>query len=202
MSAYPSSFNKILTTVQLQLLLQWVKENQTIVYIITATLFGAYLWHKLSKLVQRYKNAQSRKQGSDGEVTAEAWLKKNGFTIISTQTERDSSFKLAGKDLNYKVRPDIMASNKEGLWIIEVKTGKVANPHHIPTRRQLLEYSLLFPEYKLALFDAHQLKFQEVNFKFSSSYTPPKPKRSLLKLALIIFIIEILSFILIKNRFF
>ena len=67
--------------------------------------------------------------------------------------------------MDIEVRVDFLATRKGRPCVIEVKTGELApNPRHGPTRRQLLEYSLLFPEREIYLLDmskgvAHRIEF-------------------------------------------
>ena len=121
-----------------------------------------------------YKANRIRKHGVKGEKIAEEWLRKHGFEILSIQDSKNGEFECDGETLQYRVKPDIIASNEDGTWVIEVKTGKSANPSHGDTRRQILEYAHLYPDHKIALFDADHKLFQPIVF-FSDYTAQSKP---------------------------
>ena len=50
-----------------------------------------------------------------------------------------------GVDLAYDVRADFLASRAGRRWVVEVKAGTtVCDPTHSDTRRQLLEYRVIY----------------------------------------------------------
>jgi Holliday junction resolvase-like predicted endonuclease len=140
----------------------------------SSAILGAFLWHSLRRRVISYKANHIRKHGVRGEKIAEQWLKKNGFQILSIQDSKNGEFECNGETMQYRVKPDIIAENEDGLWVIEVKTGKSANPSHGDTRRQILEYAHLYPDHKTALFDADHKLFQPIVF-FTGYTAEQKP---------------------------
>lgn len=144
---------------------------------LSSAVIGAFIWQAFRKRVISYKANRVRKHGTKGEKIAEQWLEKHGFNIISVQDSVKGEFECDGENIPYQVKPDIIAENEDGTWVIEVKTGKSANPSHGDTRRQILEYAHLYPEHNMALFDADHKLFQPI--VFYSDFSPSqKPKTS------------------------
>ena len=100
-----------------------------------------------------------------GELLAEQWLELNGFHIEGEQVREETAVLVDGRLHVSEVRVDYLASRDDRKYLIEVKTGgKAPDPTHPATRRQLLEYSILFPDRKILLLDmaekqAHLIEF-------------------------------------------
>ena len=126
-----------------------------------ATLFTAWFLHKK---VAGWQISKNRKQGRTGELNAIKWLHKHGFINIKEQVNISFTWTAGKKIITSKIRPDILAQKNGVEWLIEVKTGDAASLKNTKTRRQLREYSALFPDKRCALFDATGQKFYEINF--------------------------------------
>lgn len=127
--------------------------------------FGAYLYrqilsYKLSKkLKKRFSYAR------DKEKFAESLLKEAGYLVEETQKTAKLPMWINGKKFSYLVRPDAFATKEGRRYLVEIKTGKVANdPRHSATRRQLLEYFHGFSVDGVLLVDAEAKEIHNVYF--------------------------------------
>ena len=111
------------------------------------------------------RNRKRQTKAYSGEIEAIDLLEKSGFQIEGTQVRRKTGLWVNGDWIDTEVRVDFLARRKGRPCLVEVKTGELApNPRHGPTRRQLLEYSLLFPDREIYLLDmnlgvAHRIEF-------------------------------------------
>ncbi len=80
---------------------------------------------------------------------------------------REATLRFDGEPLTFSVRADLIARCRRGrLFVVEVKTGSLApDPRHGPTRRQLLEYSLIFGTPYLLLVDMQARRIHEIGFE-------------------------------------
>ena len=115
---------------------------------------------KISRGVKaRQKRAKSK------ELQAERWLQRRGYKIEKRQYRHKTGVFVNGKWVAADVVIDILAKKKGKKYLIEVKTGdKAPSPSSPATRRQLLEYSLLFPDRKIYLFDMEREVLLHIEF--------------------------------------
>ena len=113
----------------------------------------------------RRRNRMRQRKAYSGEAAAVKLLESAGFEIEGAQVRRPTGLWVNGEWIDTEVRVDFLAHRKGRPCVVEVKTGELApNPRHGPTRRQLLEYSLLFPDRDIYLLDmtrqlAHRISF-------------------------------------------
>lgn len=142
-----------------------------IYFILTAVssfILGIFLSYKLYKFIKNKKIKKRFIKSKFGEFEAKSFLQNLGFTIIAEQVSLISNMLVDNKKYNYEVIADFLVKRKNEKAIVEVKTGKEAiNPLNINTRRQILEYMLLYNINKLYLFDAQNKKLQEIKFLFN-----------------------------------
>ena len=75
-----------------------------------------------------------------------------------------------GKEVVYDVRADFLVRKNGETSIVEVKTGSVAiDPTSIHTRRQLLEYSVLYDVDSILFFDAENSEIMTIQFSQEES---------------------------------
>lgn len=110
----------------------------------------------------RARNRRAQK----GESDAETLLAQFGFDIVDRQVREQGWVWLDGQPLDFEVRADLLVEREDQLYIAEVKTGVLApNPGYPPTRRQLREYAVLFPDCGLLLIDVESGTVTEVCFE-------------------------------------
>jgi hypothetical protein len=126
-----------------------------VVFAITRRLRAARL------LKRRFARARR------GEVEAVSVLARAGFRVQEAQTSRTLTVEVDGKRLGYVVRADFLVRDWLGRrYVAEVKTGERApDPLHAPTRRQLLEYQVGYPEARAVLLvDMEACSVQRIRF--------------------------------------
>ena len=134
-----------------------------------AFIAGAYLFHQVFRFQRKHKIQKRRRHGEQGESLAKKYLIKQGFEILDEQVEANSSLYVNDQEIPYKIRADFLVERNDELAIVEVKTGKEApKPQNRSTRRQLLEYSLVYDVDCLYLFNAETKSLQSVEFPHNS----------------------------------
>lgn len=125
---------------------------------ICAGLVAARWWRGLAS---RARNRVARQ----GEYTAEEILKRAGYRIIGRQVTANWIMEIDGIPTSVEVRADLLVRRGGRTFVAEVKTGNRApDPGHPPTRRQLLEYALVFGSDKVLLVDAQAGELRAVAF--------------------------------------
>ena len=102
--------------------------------------------------------------GKSGEKRAKALLNINGYKILKEQfTIKGQLFE--NKELrNFLIKPDYLVLKNNITYIAEVKTGDSASIKNRFTRRQLLEYSIIYKSKKILLIDIDNNKISTVEF--------------------------------------
>ncbi len=110
--------------------------------------------------------SQERNQtAQDGEAEAEQILKKAGYNIVARQHCAKWSMMIDGNEIEVNVRVDLIVERKGRRFVAEVKTGNRAPDPSLPaTRRQLLEYCLVFNTDCVLLVDVPAGKIRRVGF--------------------------------------
>lgn len=144
---------------------------------------GIVLYRKMSHLLLRKKLKNRFQLARVGEKSAQDLLQGYGYQIELTQKNATKAMWVNDKPFSYIIRPDAFARKEGKLYLVEIKTGKIAcDPKHIPTRRQLLEYFYSFDVEGVILVDAeigeiHQVRFmekREPSEKMVTIYQPSK----------------------------
>ena len=104
-----------------------------------------------------------------GEAEAERILESAGFRIVARQAVASWRLTIDGDSVDVGVRVDFIVERRRQRYVAEVKTGSRAPDPTLPaTRRQLLEYSLVFGAAHVLLVDVpsrtiHAVSFPEVD---------------------------------------
>ena len=131
-----------------------------VIALIVSVAFIFWLRQKSGRKARRRSN-----RAVQGEHEAEMFLKQRGFKILDRQLRRQHSMLIDGEQVSFEVRADLLVRKRFKTYIAEVKTGQLApDPSAAQTRRQLLEYSLIFQEYGLLLVDMESKLIREITF--------------------------------------
>jgi len=126
---------------------------------------GGLLWWWLSRLWRRTVLRRRRDRGRRGELRAVDVLTDAGYQILEDQASRQMALTVDGQARGYTLRPDYLVRRGDRQYVAEVKTGKKApNPLYTPTRRQLLEYEVCFPDHGLLLVDMETRRVHQVGW--------------------------------------
>ena len=106
------------------------------------------LWAVAERLWTDARRRRRQRRAQAGEREALRLLRAAGFELVDAQVGRELALEVDGAPAAYQVRVDFLVHDRrQRLFVAEVKTGPQATqPLYRPTRRQLLEYQLGFPE--------------------------------------------------------
>ena len=142
-----------------------------IIIAISSFIIGIFFSYKVYKFLKNNKLKKRFKKSKIGEFEAKSFLQNLGFTIITEQAPLISSLLVDNKKYNYELKADYLVKKGNKKAIVEVKTGtEASNPLNINTRRQILEYMLLYNVDKVFLFDAQNKKLKEIKFIFNKMF--------------------------------
>lgn len=102
-----------------------------------------YWWHEEGNKRTARKRME---RGKAKEIEAADLLRKWGYKIVSQQEEYSHEFIVGGMLTTALIKVDYIVRRRRKTYVVEVKTGdKATGMNHAPTRRQILEYSLIVP---------------------------------------------------------
>lgn len=122
--------------------------------VLAVAVVGVFLGLWLSSLFT--SSAQSARVGRamEGEREAEEMLRQAGYTVVARQAPGHWSIEVDGAPVKVSVRADLIVERDGRRFVAEVKTGERAPDPRLPaTRRQLLEYSVVFGAREVLLVD-------------------------------------------------
>ncbi len=144
-----------------------IKLTIFIIIILFSFLIGSFFSFYLIKFIKKVILKKRFEIGKIGEFEAKNYLKNLGFTIIAEQASLISSLFIDKIKYDYEVKVDFIVQKGNKKSIVEVKSGNEAiNPLNINTRRQLLEYMLLYNVDNIYLFDAKNKRLKKISFLF------------------------------------
>lgn len=132
--------------------------------ILLCFVLGTLTCWLLLRYIRRIKGKQIQKRGKRGEDAAVALLKSEGYRVLGRQVTKPAVIYIDGKCHESKVHADIVAQKGWKRYIVEVKTGKQANPALANVRRQLLEYNLVFEPEGMLFVDIEKKHIRSVSF--------------------------------------
>jgi len=126
---------------------------------------GVWVGIRLGRWVLRHRIARTRRLGARGEARAERLLAAAGWKVLEREVAARGVVRVDGEDLEYVVRADALVRRGRRTCVAEFKGG--AGSSRITsraTRRQLLEYAVLFDADGILLVDADAGRIHEVSF--------------------------------------
>lgn len=137
----------------------------TLDYIIIGAIIGIFLSLYGLKLLKRWKFKRRLSKARAGEIKAVDLVKRHGFNVVDLQKEESYTLFIDKKPHTISVRADMIVKKGTKTYVAEVKTGnKVTSPTHTQTRRQLLEYFIVYRPYGLLLVDMDKQKIRTVEY--------------------------------------
>lgn len=98
-------------------------------------------------------------------MRAERLLSDQGYQVLDRQVAGSWTLSVDGHDLEATVRADLLVQKRGRTFVAEVKTGRqAADPRFPGTRRQLLEYLLIFGTDGVLLVDVDAGRVRQVVF--------------------------------------
>ena len=147
-------------------MLELLKNNLLFALLITfLIIFFIWLGWRVRVWWKNFLFMLSRKRGKKGEMKAIKLLEKKGFKILNEQINLNGYFFINGNLKKFDLRPDLLVEKNGVEYIAEIKTGEVADPSNINTRRQLHEYSYYGNQDVVLLVDPSKKSIKELSFK-------------------------------------
>ena len=132
-----------------------------IVLAMATLMLGLFVAGRRGHRATRRRN----RMALDGEERAEKLLKKKGYRIVDRQVVGSWWMWVDDEEIDIQVRADFLVKRKRRLYVAEVKTGQlVTDPAFPATRRQLLEYRMVFDVDGVLLVDAEGRQIHQVDF--------------------------------------
>ena len=100
----------------------------------------------------------------DAEAESIALLEGAGYALVASQERAHAILAVDGEVHHYEIKPDHLVEKNGALYVADVKTGREASLGNAKTRRQLLEYQLVFRAEGALLIDMVQRRIQQVHF--------------------------------------
>lgn len=121
-------------------------------------------WFRAATRVRRNNLARQRLARA-GEEQAVGLLTDLGYAIVDQQLTSSWALTIDGQECPVYSRADMLVERKGHRWIAEIKTGtRAPDPTRPATRRQLLEYLLVFDVDGVLLVDMETRRVHEVVF--------------------------------------
>lgn len=126
---------------------------------------GGLLGLLLARWLRGFQSRSRNRVAQHGEADAERILARAGYRVVSRQARAQWSMLVDGQEVPVEVRVDLLVQKRGKRYVAEVKTGELApDPSHPPTRRQLLEYALIFDAREVLLVDVPAGEVRAVAF--------------------------------------
>ena len=131
-----------------------------------ALLLAATVWLtlRIRRAVRAWLLRRRFRSAASAELRAERWFVRHGFRIVDRQILRRGELHVDGEPYRFDVRADLIVERDGERALVEIKTGAAAEPDSSATRRQLLEYGVVFGVSALYLFDADRERLMHVRF--------------------------------------
>lgn len=139
-------------------------------YIVFGIIAGAAMVLSYLKYIKKLKIKKRISRAKKGELKAVELLKKNGFEIVDIQKEGCYTIFVDDKPYKVTVKADMIVKRGNKTFVAEVKTGESSpSLKSIDTRRQLLEYYLVYRPGGLLLVDMEKNKIKRVEYSIAKN---------------------------------
>jgi len=119
----------------------------------------------VARWLRGFASRSRNRVAQHGEADAERILARAGYRVLERQATAQWSMLVDGEEVPVEVRIDLLVSRRGRRYVAEVKTGdRAPDPRHPPTRRQLLEYALIFDAREVLLVDVPAGEVRAVGF--------------------------------------
>ena len=125
-----------------------------ITYVIFGAIIGVFLTIYIIKYFKRLRLVRRLQKAKRSEYKAISFMESNGFEILDLQKESSYTLFIDDRPHEIKVKADMIVKKGNKIYVAEVKTGdKATSPKYADTRRQLLEYFMVYRPSGLILVD-------------------------------------------------
>ena len=132
---------------------------------LAVALIVAVAWSAWTRFRGREARSERSRSALRAEDDARDLLESEGYTVVDAQSAASWSMDVDGEPIDLDVRADLLVERDGRTFVAEVKTGRRApDPTHPATRRQLLEYWLVFDVDGVLLVDMESRRIRTVRF--------------------------------------
>jgi len=136
-----------------------------IFYIIFGLIVGIFLTVYVLKYLRRWNLKKRIQKAKKSEYKAIQFIENQGYQVMDLQKESTYTLFIDNKPHMVKVKADMIVKKGNKTYVAEVKTGeKVTSPKYTDTRRQLLEYYMVYRPNGLILVDMERQKLKTVEY--------------------------------------
>lgn len=139
-------------------------------------LLGCVLGAWFIRYILKKKKARSLRKISEraklGESEAAKLLRNKGYRIVEEQARMPVMMLLDAERYESYIKADYIVEKNRKRYLVEVKTGKQANPKLPNVRRQLFEYQNIFQTDGILFIDMNNYDIIEVSFVISNMKKP------------------------------
>lgn len=135
-------------------------------FFILGVLTGCIILYYLIKFIRKRRVINMLKHAKKGEVEAARFLKSKGYRVVDYQKRVPVTTYVNGNPYKNSAQADYIVKKNGKVYVVEVKTGKMA--HRVTSariRRQLLEYFLIYKPHGVLLLDMENNKLSELRFE-------------------------------------
>lgn len=126
---------------------------------------GLHLGLRSARLRVERRTAGHRRLGREGAARALKLLRRKGYRVLDEEATGHGVVRVDGEDRDFLVRCDALVSKGGRRYVAEMKGGaEAARIENRATRRQLLEYAVVFDVHAVLLVDADRSRIHEVTF--------------------------------------
>ncbi|MGC8777165.1 MAG: hypothetical protein ACP5Q4_00605 [Candidatus Caldatribacteriaceae bacterium] len=138
-----------------------------ILILVLSSIGVAFLTIKIFFSLRRRHLRRLFFHAHEAERKAAQFLEQNGYRVVGEQVEKDAFVQVNSRKVPYRVRADYLLRKGNKTYVAEVKTGNQATSIlQPPTRRQLLEYYLVYRPRAVLLIDGEEGKIEEIVFPY------------------------------------
>lgn len=150
----------------------WLAQNQELValwlLVVMSMLTGGFVYRSISALWRRWRMTRRFKRGMIAEKHAARYLRRHGYKILAAQLQQPITVYVNGEPQESNVRADFLVRKGWKTYIVEVKSGQQGTVRQAATRRQLLEYKLVYEPDGIILLDMEHHNLQKIGFTYSA----------------------------------
>ncbi|GAB6156909.1 hypothetical protein JCM39194_01090 [Desulfotomaculum varum] len=135
-------------------------------FLIVGLITGALIIYNLSKWWQSFRARRRVRQAGKAEAAAGRLLESEGYRILAVQERVPIVTKINGKPQKSHIQADFIVQKGKRIFVVDVKTGEVAQKPAAPeNRRQLLEYFLVYRPHGVLVLDMDKRKLYHLEFE-------------------------------------
>lgn len=133
---------------------------------ILGILIGALLLYNMIKMLHSFAARRRVLKAGKAELAARKFLEEEGYRVLAVQERVPVVTKMNGKPHKSHIQADLIVQKGKEIFVVDVKTGQVAQQPNSPEiRRQLLEYFLIYRTDGVLVLDMGNKKLYRMEFQ-------------------------------------